>query len=49
MAEYLTMDVLVVTAYVITLFVCLGLISYVVWCWRKRMRYSSRGAKRFPE
>ena len=49
MADYLNMDALGITAYVITLFVCLGLIAYVVWGWRKRMHYTSRKLKRHPE
>ncbi len=49
MVDSSTIDVFVITAYIITLIVCLGLISYVVWCWRKRMRYNSRKAKRYPK
>jgi len=42
MTDYLNIDALVITAYVITLVICLGLIAAVVWGWRKRMRYTTR-------
>jgi len=49
MTDYLTMDALVITVYVITVVICLGLIAYVVWGWRKRMRYTTHKLKRYPE
>ena len=49
MAEYFTTEVLAVALYLVVLIVCLGLIAYVVWGWRKRMRYSARKLKGFPE
>jgi hypothetical protein len=49
MADYLNMDALAIAIYVITLFICLGLIAYVVWGWRKRMRYTTRKLERYPE
>lgn len=49
MADYLNWDVLAITAYVIILFICLGLIAYVVWGWRKRMRYTTRKLRRYSE
>jgi len=49
MTDYLNLDALVVTVYVITLVICLGLIAAVVWGWRKRIRYSAHKLKRIPE
>jgi len=49
MTDYLNMDALAITVYIITLFICLGLIAYVVWGWRQRMRYTTGKLKRYPE
>jgi phage shock protein PspC (stress-responsive transcriptional regulator) len=52
MTDYLNMDALAITVYIITLitlFICLGLIAYVVWGWRKRMRYTTRPLKKIHE
>jgi len=49
MTDYVNMDALVITVYIITLFICLGLIAYVVWGWRQRMRYTTGKLKRYPE
>ena len=49
MADYMNMDILAITVYVITVFICLGLIAYVVWGWRQRMRYTTRKLKRVHE
>lgn len=49
MADYLNLDTLAVIAYILTLVICLGLIVYVVRGWHRRVRYSSRKLKRFPE
>jgi flagellar biogenesis protein FliO len=49
MAEYFTTEVLAIAIYLVVLIVCLGLIAYVVWGWRKRMRYSARKLKGFSE
>ena len=49
MADYLNMNALVITAYIITLVICLGLIAAVVWGWRKRMQYTVRKFRGIPE
>lgn len=49
MTDYLNMDALVIAVYVITLVICLGLIAFVVWGWRKRMGYTRHKLERFPE
>jgi len=49
MTDYLNMDALAITVYVITLFICLGLIAYVVWGWRQRMRHTTRPLKKIHE
>jgi len=49
MAGYLNMNAVAIIVYVITLFICLGLIASVVWGWRKRMQNTTRKLKRFPE
>ena len=49
MTAYLNMDALAITAYVITLAICLGLIAAVVWGRRKRMHYSTHKLRRIQE
>ena len=49
MAEHINVEVLAITLYLIVLIVCVGLIAYVVWGWRKRMRYTARKLKGFSE
>ena len=45
MSHYLNLDALALTAYVLTVVVCLGLIVYVIWGWQKRVRYGTRKLK----
>jgi hypothetical protein len=49
MTDYVNLDVLLITVYIITLVICLGVIAAVVWGWRKRMRYTTPDLKRLPE
>jgi len=49
MTDYLNLDVLVITVYIVTLVICLGLIAAVVWDWHKRVRYTPRKLKRLPD
>ena len=49
MTAYLNIDELAITAYVINLAICLGLIAAVVWGWRKRMHYSTHKLRRIQE
>jgi flagellar biogenesis protein FliO len=49
MAEHFNAEVLAIVLYFVILFVCLGLISYVIWGWRKRMRHAARKLREFPK
>lgn len=49
MAEHFNVEVLAIALYLVVLIVCLGLIAYVVWGWRKRMRYTVRKSKGFSD
>ena len=49
MVDFFNVEALAVIAYVLTLIICLGLIFYVVWGWKKRVQVSSRKLKRFAE
>jgi len=49
MTAYLNLDALIITVYVITLAICLGLIAAVVWGWRKRMHFSTHKLRRIQE
>ena len=49
MADYLNVGALALTAYVLTLIICLGLIAYVIWGWHKRVRYGSRKLKHYQK
>ena len=49
MANFLNLDALAITAGILTLIICLGLIAYVIWGWHKRMRYHGRKLKQFTE
>ncbi len=49
MTDYLNLDALLITVYVITLVICLGLIAAVIRGWRKRMHYTTHRLKGLSE